>query len=357
MYDRTLILAAVDLPTLADELLGPGKRTGRAATWRCPNPDHQQTGRTPPVTVHTTHRGERRWRCHACGDGGTAIDLVLRTHNTDTRGALEFLAHRTGITTELDELRPRPQPPRAYEPPPPQPATGGLRRYVDECAHRLWTSSGREVRDWLTITRGLPADVLEHNHVGADFGPRQGRPWGLAIPAGRGAAVFPARDHGDLVYVQLRLLDPEPDQHRWLNPTHRLAPHPRIALYQPTTQRHPDTIIVTEGAIDGLSAAAGGYTAAAVLGAGLVHNPVTATLIARIPGHLVLAFDADNAGDQASERLPVLLAAHGRTAGVVTLDGGDLNDYHLAAGPERWPGLLANHVEHTAIVTREALCR
>jgi hypothetical protein len=359
VYDRSLILAAVDLRVLADEELGGARGAGHTGKWRCPNPDHQQTGRTPPVTIHDTHRGEQRWRCHACGDGGTAIDLIIRTRNIDIRSALQHLAARTGIgeSAHPPSLSPRPTRRHDYEPLLPQPANGALSRYVDECSRRLHEPDGREILEWLTITRGLPVEVLVRNRVGADIGPRQGRPWGLPIPT-EGATVLPAHHGDDLVYVQLRLLQPEPGRDRWLNPTRRLAANPRIALYQPTEQRHPE-IIVTEGAIDALSAAAGGYTAVAVLGAGYVHNPLTATLLARLPAPLVLAFDPDPAGDAATRRLPELLAIHSRNVGVIALTRGDLNDHHLDAGAD-WPGVLDHHVRHAihpASATRDALCR
>ena len=79
MHDRDAILAAVDLAALADELLGSRRGTARSPTWPCPNAQHAQTGRTPPVTVFRSQQGHERWHCHGCGAGGTAIDLVLAT--------------------------------------------------------------------------------------------------------------------------------------------------------------------------------------------------------------------------------------------------------------------------------------
>jgi hypothetical protein len=96
MYDRDAIIAAVDLRALADELSGPGAGGRRSSSWRCPNPQHVQTGRTPPVTIFTSRRGEPRWRCHACGAGGTAIDLVMACRGLDIGEALAFLARRVG---------------------------------------------------------------------------------------------------------------------------------------------------------------------------------------------------------------------------------------------------------------------
>lgn len=75
--DRDDILRRVDLEALADQLLGV--RQGRSRMWRCPNPGHEQTGRTPPLSVFVGRNGIQRWKCHGCGDSGTAIDLTIRT--------------------------------------------------------------------------------------------------------------------------------------------------------------------------------------------------------------------------------------------------------------------------------------
>src|SRR3954470_13795052 len=97
MYDRDAIVASVDLPGLADELLGGRRGTDRSPMWPCPNPQHAQTGRTPPVSIFTSRRGEQRWRCHGCGTGGTAIDLVMACCRIDARHAMDQLARRVGI--------------------------------------------------------------------------------------------------------------------------------------------------------------------------------------------------------------------------------------------------------------------
>src|SRR4051812_20172151 len=96
MYDRDALVAAVDLRALADDLLGTHVGTDRTSMWHCPNPQHAQTGRTPPLSVFTGHRGNQRWRCHGCGEGGTAIDLVLVTKQCGLRDALAYLAARVG---------------------------------------------------------------------------------------------------------------------------------------------------------------------------------------------------------------------------------------------------------------------
>lgn len=357
-YDRTLLLAAVDLRDLADTELGAARGHGRQARWRCPNPEHPQTGRTPPVTITETRHGDQLWCCHGCGVGGTAIDLIIYARRTDARTAIEHLAERTGIQptdahTRRASTPQRPvRPAEAVEAPVPQPASRGFRRYVDECSARLETPDGAPVLDWLTQIRGLPVDVLARNQVGADIGPRQGRPWGLPIPE-HPAVVFPALHGDDVVYAQIRLIVAEEDRDRWVNPTQRLATNPRVGLIHPVSDSHPGIVIVTEGVTDALSVAAAGYTAAAVLGTKHVNNPVTAAILARLPGRLVLAFDPDGAGRNATAVLPQHLAARGRPSTILELDSGDLNVQLLALG-DRWPREFEQRVS-TAIADVRAV--
>src|SRR5204862_356876 len=133
-FDRDEILARADLPSLCEETLGPAQGHGRSATWPCPAPRHgPQTGKSPPVSVFISRYGEQRWRCHACGAGGTAIDLVMVTQGLGFRDAIEVLAQRAGVAASVHpgELRrahvERPMP---LEPGQVRPE---LEQYVDAC--------------------------------------------------------------------------------------------------------------------------------------------------------------------------------------------------------------------------------
>jgi len=332
VYDRDALLAAVELRELADDLLGPAGANGRAQMWRCPNAQHAQTGRTPPVSIFTSRRGDQRWRCHGCGDGGTAIDLVLACRGGTARDAMTYLAERAGHREQSADWRPSPRPNRARSIPPagcrdPE----GLDRYVDECAERLWRPEGRGLRRWLTNVRGLPRDVLVENRIGADLGPRaQQRPDGMPRSMG---IVLPVIHDGHAVYAQLRVPHPQADRPRYLNPTSDLATNPRLSRARPVEARHPE-VVVTEGAIDALSAAAAGYRAVAVLSAAYGDEAVAVTL-AKLPHPLVIAFDADDAGRAGSDRLASFLAARLRPPVVLDLGAGDLND--AMRHSEDWP--------------------
>jgi Toprim-like len=339
VYDRDALLAAVDLRQLADELLGPHAGTARSPMWRCSNPHHSQTGRTPPVSVFTSRRGEQRWQCHGCGEGGTAIDLVLHARGGSIREALGYLAGKVGHHDVGADWEPRPRRTATVA----RPSHGcrdpaGLQRYVDDCVARLWQPSGRPIHCWLTDTRGIPPDILRANRIGADLGPRaQPRPDGMPKATG---AVLPVISRGRAVYAQIRVPHPRGEGPRYLNPTAELTANPRLARLRPAT-RQREEVIVTEGTIDALSAAAGGYRSVALLSA-TYGDEAVALALARLPHPLVLALDADDAGRAGAERLAALLEARQRPPAILDLGEGDLNDSMRRAAD--WPAKLASTI-------------
>ena len=356
MFDRDRIVAAIDLATLADELLGPRRGTGPSAMWPCPSPQHAQTGRTPPVSVFRTRAGEERWHCHGCGVGGSAIDLVMSACGLSVRDALEELAARAGMTGAppmAPHVRPRAPMTAA------RPATvgdpAGLADYVRECADRLWRPDGRAVLRWLTDVRGLPADVLRANHIGADPGRRRGQTRPDGMPSAGWAAVLPAFEEGRPIFAQLRPIHPRPDWPRYLNAAARLTPNPRVATYEPAAAAGR-CVIVTEGIVDALSANAAGYRSAAVFGAGTGEEGPAATeladRLARLGGALVIAFDADAAGDRGAQQLQRLLRERGAKSSRlhVPAEVNDLNGWALAS--RDWRQTMAKAVRMSFAATR-----
>ncbi|MGI8709703.1 MAG: toprim domain-containing protein [Acidimicrobiales bacterium] len=335
-YDRDELLRRIALDELCDELLGPRKGRGRFASWRCPSPTHgPQTGRTPPLTVFTSRVGEQRWRCHACGAGGTALDLVMISNHLGFADALEALARRCTLrptdrpSAALRSAEPRPV--AALAPPPPNPV---IERYVAACERVLASPTGADIRWWL-FSRGFSLPLLAANRVGADPGPqRLSRPKGL--PRGGPGAVFPVLEHREAVYAQLRCLDE--DKLRWTNPSAHIATSPHLAsILLAGPPRRPDLLMVTEGMTDALTAADAGYPAVALLGVGLADEAMAKTLAQRWPDRqLVVAFDAGGPGRSGSRRLVALLAEQGaakRTSALQLPRGvDDLNDWRQVAG-------------------------
>lgn len=48
------------------------------------------------MSIFVSRIGEQRWHCHGCGDGGTAIDLVMHRRGLDVGAAIAWLADRAG---------------------------------------------------------------------------------------------------------------------------------------------------------------------------------------------------------------------------------------------------------------------
>ena len=330
-YDRDALLASVDLRVLADELLGGHHGSERSPTWSCPVPTHAQTGRTPPVSIFVTRWGEQRWRCHGCGASGSAIDLIIHTHGVDVRQAMELLASRSGARAEVD----RPGPRRRSRPPveraEPHP---GIEDYVATCAEYLWSPAAGGPARYLTEVRGLPEGVLRLNRVGFDPGPRHlDRPDG--VPRSSGIVLPVLDDNGRAVFSQTRRLGPRITGPRYLNCANRAAPNPRLALYRsPGAATGP--VVVCEGAIDALTAAAAGCRAVAVLGSTVADTRV-ADRIARLDADgVVIAFDADESGDRGATELASLLRSRGVGAARMRPPdrATDLNDWNRTLGAD-----------------------
>ncbi|MGH9137909.1 MAG: toprim domain-containing protein [Acidimicrobiales bacterium] len=329
-YDRDELLAQTDLGALADELLGWHAGHGRNARWPSPVPNHPQTGRTPPMSIFVDHRGIERWTCFATGANGTAIDLVTTATGRNVGDSIAWLAERVRL-----DRAPAERPPVVREPPPPPPArepSAALRKYVAACERILWRPGGAAIRRWLVDDRCLDPDVLRHNRIGADPGPRtlrraRGLPW-------RGpAAVFPALDgDGEPVYLQARYLHPPPNRGKYDNPTAEHGTNPRLAPVRPVAAGIAGPTIVTEGVPDALAAATAGYRAAALLGAGLPDRRVAQRLV-ELGGVLVVAFDADDAGRAGAAKLRELLGSVGSASVVeVVPPATDLNAWLVAHG-------------------------
>lgn len=339
-FDRDALLAGVELPELADELLGGRHGSDRSPTWACPIPTHAQTGQTPPLSIFVTRWGEHRWRCHGCGASGSAIDLVMHARGLDVRHAMEWLGQRT--RTSPIERSANSRPARRQNDPPRLEPNPAIDDYVAACEQILWSRAGAGPRRWLTETRCLSEQVLRVNRVGFDPGARRlRRPVGVPRSAG---VVLPVlnEDHR-AVFTQTRRLG-EIDGPRYLNCSSKAAPNPRIGHYRGEASS-ADALIVCEGVIDALTAADAGFDALALLGSSIADDRV-ADEVAKTSAAVVLALDADDAGDAGATRLARLLSDRGRAATRLRPDPGftDLNQWRAGVGDD-WIRVLGQRVQ------------
>jgi hypothetical protein len=299
-----------------------------------PNPGHDQTGRTPPLSVFAGRNGIQRWKCHGCGDSGTAIDLALRTGNADgVADALDFLSGDDRRT--FAPIPSRSRPPHTVGDI--SPATrAGLEAYTAGCVEHLHRRAGRPVLAWLTERRAIPLDVIAEARLGADpavvtwIAPMASP--ACSPPSPSQSSTLTAGSHTYTLSRHVR-----PVASRWWNTAERAAPNPHLAFYGPPGS---GPIIVTEGPMDALSARAAGYRAAAVLGAGSVDATIADRLAAE-RRRLLLAFDNDPEGKAATTRLAELLDERGARWSRLAISDrhNDLNAWHLVCR-HRWPDIM-----------------
>lgn len=305
-YDKDEVLARIDLVQLFEELVGPVRREGSGARAACPNPQHPQTGGSPPVSIKVDGKPQL-WRCHngACSATGTAIDVVMLVHGVEFAEAIRMLGERTGVQPRV--------PGSTYRPPTLHSSTSverqkstpaGMETYVADAAAALFGPAGATQLAWLRA-RGFSDDVLRANRVGADVGRAMPRAEGL--PHGPGV-VFPVLDQDGVgLYAQLRDLRPDAEA-KYRNPREaEWGRCPRVAVVT-TTVDPTTTVLVCEGMPDALTAAGESYQAAAILGTAMPDLAVAQELVERFPTQaLVLAFDGDAAGDAAAATMAQLL--------------------------------------------------
>ncbi len=302
--DRAVVLAIVDLEALWAELVGPRARGGG---WPCPNPQHAQSGATPPVSI-TPDAG--LWCCHGCGAAGSAVDLLVILGAT-VADAMTELRRRAGM-----ERRPGARPTGTRRVPPPQPPA---RVAV------LDPSAGAIV--------GPPSERAMAEYLAArQWRPEAAAAFGLGVVAdGRGQLRIrhPYRSGAECIWYQDRAVA-DGVQPRWLSP----KGHPRVpfALDLAAALDGP-VVVVVEGPSD-VVAAWHAATAAPVVG--LPGTAGVSRWGAMLAGLDVLALlDADPAGDRAAAELASAVTAHGgRCARVRPPDGLDVDDWRRQVGDE-----------------------
>src|SRR6266496_6224419 len=133
--DRDEVLARTDLARLATEVCGEPVGRGHGTKWHCPNPDHPD--RHPSMSIYRGRRGHPRWKCHSCGEGGTAIDLVMITSRLRAGDALRQLASELGMHA-ADPIPSRSGHPSTAVPAPaaaqPRQPSPAVERLVDQAA-------------------------------------------------------------------------------------------------------------------------------------------------------------------------------------------------------------------------------
>ncbi len=318
------------------------------------------TEKTPSFSVHAGHGF---YKCFGCGAGGDAIKFVMEMEGYTFLEAVKALAERNGIplprsTSYSDEdARRRTDLYRLNE------------MAQDLFSRNLWADAGEIARAYLS-RRGIPEAQAR------DFGLGYASPGGSELvrlfdrqridPAlletsglvkrrtsgdgfydtFRGRLTFPIyNESGKLVAFGARVLDPE-EQPKYLNSPETEIYKKRTVLYQfhraKESMRKTGRAVLVEGYMDVLGAwAAGVHEAVASCGTSL--SPEHVRNIRRHTDVVVVNFDPDRAGENATERSIQVLLDESVDVRVLQLPGGlDPDEFVQEHGPEAYQQAIEN---------------
>ena len=328
-----MVTANVDIPTLkarhplGDTVEASGVRLrgrGRVRQGVCPFHDEAEGS-------FTVYEDSQRFYCFGCGLGGDVLDFIRRSENLSLPDAIRRLDG--GAYPAVS--RPTPARSQKAAPPPPRdPAllTAAARFYAGQLRRSptgLEYLASRGVGHDAAVRLGLgfaPGHGLLESLESAGFSAGRLRDCGLFTERGSerfaGMVVAPEVSGGLVRWLVGRALHPD------VKPRFQALPGPKPVLGLGRLGPAPPLAVVAEGVFDWLALAGWGVPACAALGTQGVERVASAL---RGCPRVFLAFDNDEAGFEATERLAALLG--GRSAAVTLPQGvGDVAE--LASLPQ-----------------------
>ncbi len=330
-----MVAASVDIPALkarhplGDTVEAAGVRLrgrGRVRQGVCPFHDEAEGS-------FTVYGDSERFYCFGCGEGGDVLDFIQKSEGLSLP---EAIARLDGGHRPVSQGTQRTVPSRRSKTavlPPRDPAllTAAARLY----AGRLRRSS--EAQGYLA-SRGVgpvaaarlclgysPGGGLRQALESLGFSEKRIRDSGLFMERGAerfaGMVVVTDATGGLVRWLAGRALDPG------AKPRFQALPGPKPVLGLGHLGPAPAWAVVAEGLFDWLALTGWGLPAVAALGTQGMER--VASALRGCPS-VFLAFDADDAGSEATERLQSLL---GRRAAAVTLPAGVGDVAELAARP------------------------
>ncbi len=375
----TLVKQSVDIIDVIGQVV-PLRRTGNRHVGLCPF--HQE--KTPSFAVDSNNQF---YHCFGCGSGGDVLSFVMKYQNLPFMDAVRYLAERYHIALPQMDLE-RGVSPGALE---------AARREKEELYAVLHASgdffrkqlhhseSGRSAREYL-LKRGLPQRVVEEEGLG--YAPpgwdglvshlrKSGTDLELGVKAGlfarsprdgtrfydrfRNRLMFPIKDdRGRIVGFGGRILASDArDEPKYLNSPETLVYQKGRMLYQLFRAREAcrdlRQVVLVEGYMDLLAFHVHEYyRVVATLGTAL--TPQQVRLLKRMADEVILAYDADEAGNKAMIRaLPLFLQEEMPVSCVHFPKGMDPDDFLRAEGLAGFEHLVRQRQELGTFAMRRIL--
>ncbi len=318
--------------------------TGRVRQGVCPFHDETEGS-------FTVYGDSQRWYCFGCGEGGDVIDFVQRSESMTLGGALTLLGSDGATVAAGPPASVRPD---FSEPPPVRDVaamTAAARFYARELRGNRAASeylTGRGIGMETAIRLGLgyaPGAGLRESLLTAGFdGERVAR---SVLFTERGAErfagmiVIPDMADGCVQWLGGRAVA------RGVRPRFQAVPGPKPILGLGRIPRMARWVIVTEGVFDWLTLTHWGLPACAALGTQGMER--IAQAVSRF-ANIFVAFDRDDAGEAAAERLSALL---GRRSAVVRFPRDFLDVGEVATAPDGRAAFIAQLAESVRKRRRE----
>ena len=360
------IKARIDLVSYVQRFVPGLKKAGRNHKACCPF--HNE--KTPSFVVNPARQ---TWHCFgACAEGGDLFTFAQKMHGWDFKEALRELAAEAGV-----QLRPQ-SPEQKSRSDHLEKLRGIAASAADFFQQALQRESAAGVRAYLRDQRGLNAETVQAFQIGYapdswDFMLRALRDLGHGdddiVEAGlavrndngrvydrfRNRLIIPIRDErGRVVGFGGRAMDPNENAKYINSPGSAIFDKSRL-LYGldmgRSAIRDSGTAVIVEGYMDVIQAHQAGYANVVAQMGTAMTEPQIRLVAPRFAKRIVLALDADEAGQNAARRsLDVARQTLSRDyAGKLSVDfailqipaGKDPDDF-LRESPEGWPALVDN---------------
>ena len=327
------------------------KRAGSNFSGLCP----YHSEKSPSFTVFPATQS---FYCFGCGAGGDAITFAMRSENLDYPGAVEFLAKRAGITIPADEQEERGiGRQRIYE------MNLAAAKYFRNCLFDA--NVGKVGMEYLAGKRRLSPIIIKR--FGLGFAPNSF--WGLTdhmkrlgfteeeLIAGflcgknqksgntydyfRNRVIFPIiNTSGDIIGFGGRVMDDSKPKYLNSSDTPGFKKSRNLFALNYAKNHCSERLILCEGYMDVIACHAAGFeNAVATLGTALTSEQ--ARLMAKHTKQVLIAYDSDEAGQNATRKAIRMLSEVGLEVRVLHMEGAkDPDEYIKKYGADSFRALL-----------------
>jgi DNA primase len=341
------------------------KKRGRTYVGLCPF--HNE--KTPSFTVYPDTQS---FYCFGCGAGGDAVGFIRKIENLDYIDAVKSLAERAGMQLPDD---------RSYDD-----SMARLRRRVLEINretakfyHSYMMSENGKIGHSYFLNRGLSPKTIKH--FGLGYAPdafyelvnhlkKLGFKDSEMVAAGvakqgkkgiydifRNRVMTPIIDvRGNVIAFGGRVLDDS--KPKYINTSDTIVYKKTNQLFALNFAKDSgeDSIILCEGYMDVIAMHQAGFTNA-VAGCGTALTNEQVRLISRYANEVILAYDADEAGQKALQKAIGLFDQTDIKVKIPSLVGGkDPDEIIKTYGKEKFKGMLegaSNEIEFSLLKARQ----